>query len=590
MAEYLGCDRFRELWLEIDQYHLNYLEADESPRKIDELRKLEGCIRKFLCIAPHDRKFCFRVTSEVLRRTVERKSDVPPGYAKIGWSAIAAYAHNLLAQPWRKEFHEIKMYCGYYKHNIEMNLVGAELMLEAMGYKHTGYSSMILDGPVDPDRVVMVSRDSLIARVECQIISDIYTRCILTSLTVCTYLEALQYRETHICSVEKAAEDLSKMYYQRTRYDRNRVRRSDPTTHHKTLPPVGGRPFPQVPRYGVVSSVQTLPPAYHPMYHMKPHVVYAPSPYYPIQNGYIPLPVPPPPVMVPSYPCSVPTGQLIEIDVPHDNQTYSANMQRGSLDNRIESDPRKICDRYDSDVNHSRSTPGWYQPDVHSRTTASGDVGSKKSGKSKNGNWDSWAYVYQRLEEKNSVVKDELLDRKKENKRPPSPMDLDDALKAFSLDDFHQIAVPETRPMKINEALNKVHIEPDVESKRKELNNRVSIYDNSSPPATNNSPKQTQTIAREPKKNDDAKFLSMDSRKLRVKLNDNKWECVTCTFHNVTTRDVCEMCGKSRRSGGESRPLASGGRQCPQCTLVNEKGVTTCDACGASLKDSPTYI
>lgn len=42
----MGCDRFRELWLEIDQYHLNYLEADESPRKIDELRKLEGIIFK----------------------------------------------------------------------------------------------------------------------------------------------------------------------------------------------------------------------------------------------------------------------------------------------------------------------------------------------------------------------------------------------------------------------------------------------------------------------------------------------------------------------------------------------------------------
>lgn len=40
----MGCDRLRDLWLEIDQYHLNYLEADESPRKVDELRKLEGII------------------------------------------------------------------------------------------------------------------------------------------------------------------------------------------------------------------------------------------------------------------------------------------------------------------------------------------------------------------------------------------------------------------------------------------------------------------------------------------------------------------------------------------------------------------
>lgn len=48
-------------------------------------------------------------------------------------------------------------------------LVDAELILEAMGYKRTGQSSLVLDGPVDPDRVSIVSQDSLIALVECQV-------------------------------------------------------------------------------------------------------------------------------------------------------------------------------------------------------------------------------------------------------------------------------------------------------------------------------------------------------------------------------------------------------------------------------------
>lgn len=60
-------------------------------------------------------------------------------------------------------------YCGYYKHNLESGLVGAELMLEAMGYKHTDRSTMVLDTPVDPDRVNMVSKDSLVALVELQV-------------------------------------------------------------------------------------------------------------------------------------------------------------------------------------------------------------------------------------------------------------------------------------------------------------------------------------------------------------------------------------------------------------------------------------
>lgn len=61
------------------------------------------------------------------------------------------------------------MYCGFYKHEIEANLVGAESMFEAMGYKYVGDGILILDGPVCPDRVTQVSLDSLVAYVECQV-------------------------------------------------------------------------------------------------------------------------------------------------------------------------------------------------------------------------------------------------------------------------------------------------------------------------------------------------------------------------------------------------------------------------------------
>lgn len=61
------------------------------------------------------------------------------------------------------------MYSGFYIHNIEANLVGAEIMFEVMGYKHEGDSVLVLDGPVCPDRVASVSKDALVAYVECQV-------------------------------------------------------------------------------------------------------------------------------------------------------------------------------------------------------------------------------------------------------------------------------------------------------------------------------------------------------------------------------------------------------------------------------------
>jgi len=42
-------------------------------------------------------------------------------------------------------------------------------MFEQMGYKHTGLGVLTLDGPIDPDKVSNVSRDAIVAFVECQV-------------------------------------------------------------------------------------------------------------------------------------------------------------------------------------------------------------------------------------------------------------------------------------------------------------------------------------------------------------------------------------------------------------------------------------
>lgn len=42
-------------------------------------------------------------------------------------------------------------------------------MFEQMGYKHTGLGILTLEGPIDPDKVSSVSRDAIVAFVECQV-------------------------------------------------------------------------------------------------------------------------------------------------------------------------------------------------------------------------------------------------------------------------------------------------------------------------------------------------------------------------------------------------------------------------------------
>lgn len=60
-------------------------------------------------MAPHCNKFSVPVTEEVLQRSANNKKDFSGYKAATGFNAIQLYAGNLLSQPWRKEYRQIKV-------------------------------------------------------------------------------------------------------------------------------------------------------------------------------------------------------------------------------------------------------------------------------------------------------------------------------------------------------------------------------------------------------------------------------------------------------------------------------------------------
>ena len=102
-------DTLKELRALIDQQHLLYLQLDENLKKIDQRNKLEGYIREYLYLAPHDSKFTFHETAEVLHQSASMKSNFSAYKAGVAWKAIGKYADNLISHPWRKEYRNIKV-------------------------------------------------------------------------------------------------------------------------------------------------------------------------------------------------------------------------------------------------------------------------------------------------------------------------------------------------------------------------------------------------------------------------------------------------------------------------------------------------
>ncbi|KAJ8935433.1 hypothetical protein NQ314_012853 [Rhamnusium bicolor] len=615
-------DRFYELWREIENCHLSYLEMEESPEKIDQRNKLEEYIHDFLCVAAHAQKFTFQETGEVLQRSASRKKDFSGYKAATGFNAIQLYAGNLLSQPWRKEYRQIKTYCGFYKHQIEANLVGAEMIFEAMGYKHYGDGILLLEGPICPDRVAAVSKDCLIAYVECQIMKAIWEE--ISSSFKITWLEVLEFRKSHLCGLEQSIKALIYRHHQRQyqEHTRSYSQGSDPfgnarcqpisipstspvlpinnsfpplsglsSHHHVGLPPPPQPMQPYVYTNGYCANNYTTYGPYAYMPYGQPIVKPNTNGYY-YTNGFVTPPLPS------SYQYPVPTGPLIDLE-PH-NGTYDIVDSSG----------------------HKPRHPEHINNDLHkskNNNEAKSNAGDRETDK-EDSQFENWDYVYRNLEsqgyskdlgERGDVLSPNSQRQAKEGKK----------IKETNLDEALNNLIVNDRPLKMNEAVKKLEQEkrklPDNPKLDKQPSPSSSYENVGGPSETVKKPMpnpnkiisyaKTKSLPRDKNSTISEKPIqskTLDIRKAKEEIvnklmdynvtdnsrpDSNKWQCKACTFLNDSVKDICDMCSKSRSTTAE-QPMEIGGAECSKCTLVNPKNLKVCEACGASLKNSPTYI
>ncbi|KAF2901421.1 hypothetical protein ILUMI_04768 [Ignelater luminosus] len=627
MDGYYAQDRLQELWQQIGSLHLSYLEMEESPQKLEQRNKLEDCIREFLCLAPHSQKFIFRETADVLHRSASTKKDFSGYRAALGWNAIGMYAANLLNQPWRKEYKQIQLYSGFYKHQIDANLVGAEVIFEAMGYKHDGDGILTLDGPICPDRVISLSQDSLVAYVECQILKAIWEE-VSTNFKV-SWLEVLEFRETHLCSPKQSVQALNYRFHERQfqQHTRSYSQGTDPfatgarysSSVHPSSTLSANHSFPPLHSHASIASIPIAPQCiygtngyysnnyatYAPVapQHIPYHVpltyaqtvakpLYHPTNYFP--NGYT-VPPPPPPYVCPT----IPTGQLIEVD-SHSSHHYDT-----------------VDGPSHSRTGRSRSSELY---------NIKNDLKSSSDKELNADTIDSWDYVYRNLEsqgyskdlgERGDVLSPPLDTRKPKstvkeakkikstaleegiynlslNDKPKKDCEYErrnsDASKSYEHERKHSESGTAVKKQLAKQALNgyvKTNNTLPLPEKSSAIPNSNTKIDH----LVNNRPSNSKTLdVRKPKQiqeSDKSKPKDQDTKET-LNGNTSKWGCGACTYLNDCTRDICEMCGKSKVKIQDIMEI--GGPQCPRCTLVNPKDNKVCDACAGSLKDSPTYI
>lgn len=326
----------------------------------------------------------------------------------------------------------------------------------------------------------------------------------------------------------------------------------------QALPPTVTYPVPAMvhPAYHHISGLhhpvlksQDLYPTngHHPHHHYSTPAAVTPLP---LQNGYsVSTQLPSAPAPLQNFSCAVPTGQLIELDgtaPPHSSgsetqhtnsateSTSSVLIPRTVRHQGFSQLPQTATLRKNNERQVNNHRQGVQQPQPHSYNTSLQIVESQPltSGKAKEdgtGTYESWDYVFRNLESQgyskdlgarpdvlspspermagNSIShRNHLEDVRNPRHHQPVVKDLEETLMELRLEEFHKVLPVECRPLKINEALQKIRMETASETCQGPLVKRSpsieavdgsrSVYDNmSSPPKDNPERERPVTIA-----------------------------------------------------------------------------------------------
>ncbi|XP_064466348.1 uncharacterized protein LOC135377684 [Ornithodoros turicata] len=564
-------EAFREM---LCGYQLEYIFHEESARKAEKRLHLEGVAEAYVCRVSHHEKFASKRVEAVLRRSIEEMGDCfRPLPASAAFAALETYAANLLLQSWRPEVRQIKLYSGYYKHTVEQHLRNAEVILQLMGYDLCEDQDMLqLNSPVDPDAVINVALDCLVAAAECRMLMFIMEGLKDSGLPL-SWRAIYSCRLECSCAPDGAVRNLTQKYTPKSpkhMYTRRHC--------SEFLPPPPWNPPTVDVHTGLLVDVSS--------------------------NGTWPQPAP-------CHTYSPPSTSLADKEnVRHlegssqgpaaitrsDNSHYR---NEGVAHSPYKLKPKRSDVMLPHLVNLSvPDTPYDSMYGAESFLHASygaGDMGCFYGNSGKDYYYPCNACCTPGMPNVGLPYNYRQHYCKQRSYHNPcdgnSSIDDSHLAKELASVSLSPLLPPAESLVNGHVLLHNEHATTANGASRRSTRRDV-CYDVTDADAVTEAAQQYLDAHEPASVAKETAAVSESSRAVTDILPSSSevWSCGACTFLNDPARDVCEMCSKSRRTGPEMTPLLSGGKQCPVCTLVNDRDARACNVCRTSLKDSPTYI
>jgi len=639
----VNLELINNLWLQIDKVHLSYLQTEESLQRIEQKKKLEAYMKEYLCMVASNQRFYFATTKDVLYTSILRRN-VPTANFSLSkfchaWEMLGMYAANLIGQPWRKEFKEIRLYSGAYKYQIGQQLVGAEEILKQMGFTlDVELDCLIVQGMLDYDRLVLVSRDCLLAKVESQILSEIHV-----ALRTCSWSDIFEYRDQYVGTVSHCVRGLMYQFHQKKSMMQYQYAMG-PIGPHEMYPtsvPYHNYPYPLSPElyampYLPVSVDEPDPKHQFLDFNMFERPQPAPSqgPFGKVAKS------------VPTFDCNFDIDRLEQLCYEDLDFTDGVPQRKLMKEKPVITPSREYADEFRGyrdliqiqdtanitpAVEESRGFRDLFQIEGTSNsshfTPARGEFRGyseliQVEGASNNprnmSTEDSRSYreliqvegpsnnPRSRSTAEESKVYRELI---QVEGSPNNPRNRSTGEEFKNYRELIQVEGPSSKPRnrstaeEFREYRELIKVEDASNNPRNRLTGEEpkSYHELIQVEGPSNNPHNRaageefkdyrELIKIEGTSNNSHNKLNREEPKVyRELVQIEGWECLSCTYVNREDSEICDMCAKSRRRGPECHPLLRGGRECSQCTLVNPPEQVECQACSTSLNYAPTYI
>ncbi|KAL3860290.1 hypothetical protein ACJMK2_010431 [Sinanodonta woodiana] len=521
----------------------------------EERKKIYILIYQFLCLCDPEERFRSEEIEHVILETTKADMFTPLKAAKA-FSHLERYLTILYKTPWKREYHRLNTYSGFFQTNITSHLKSADVIFRLIGYREERNGLFVLTKEIDKEQQASVAFECFIASVECKVIHDIREKLLADTVSI---MEVVQIRFSNIGNPESIALIINHI-------------------HGKIDTPVG-QAKPQRQRGSQGDAKQGIP------------------------DGDTSFKAPFRDRLHEHLKVAQKHNFVGDKDIPYMDDDSAGNLTEGTLDDHLLASlqliQKKDVTKISEEKPHMRASQEWSFVNEELERRKKGGIQEQKLIER---GMETYPKVKRKVATSQAPLDMKISSERNVSGGLPTNIEMQRLVQQSNVVDsvFRQqepYKFPISQEFQISSASSRhsVNLPPYLNPLPNAGGFSAPVMARSTDTILSNHPNismykkkaTTPSASRE-------KLQTSVSAPIAARTNDYKqsyWQCKHCTYRNSEDKFICGMCLNSRDNLETDSPaIRKISKVCANCTLDNSNDNVICDACGCELRNMQTAV